>query len=131
MKKLLSIVCLFAIMAVSKAYGQSNITWSIKDDVQKEYFKVNTVFNSHVSGFKSKAEADAFILKLKKNTDVASVTVSNADVNGNANVQMVMKTTHDTRYYLGMAQTLNIEFVEVNRVKKTIQQWQADEKENK
>lgn len=131
MKKLLSLVCLSVFMLSVKAYAQSNTTWTIKDKVEKGYFKTNTVFNSHISGFSNKAQADALIQKIKAMPDVASVTTSNADANGNADVKIVMKETHNKPYYLGMAQTSGIGYIEVNGVKKTPIQWAEAAKQRK
>jgi hypothetical protein len=125
MKKLLSIVCLSLFMLSVQAYGQSNTTWTIKDNVQKGFFKTATTFNTHFSGFTNKAQADAVILKIKGYGDIASATVTNEDANGNCDVKMVMKMAHDKKYYLAFAQKIGIQYVEVNGKKKTPAEWMA------
>ncbi|MES2131783.1 MAG: hypothetical protein V4506_05490 [Bacteroidota bacterium] len=123
MKKLLSIVCLSVLMLSAKVYAQSNITWTIKDNVQKGFFKTSTTFNTHFSGFTTKAQSDVLIQKMKAFSDVASATTTNADANGNCDLKLVMKSAHEKRYYLGVAQKLGIQYVEVNGNKKTPAQW--------
>ncbi len=123
MKKLLSLVCLSLFMLSVKAYAQSNTTWTIKDNVQKGFFRTATTFNTHFSGFANKAQADALIQKIKTQPDVSAAMVSNADANGNCDVRLVMRSAHDKKHYLGMAQKLGIQYVEVNGKKKTPAQW--------
>jgi hypothetical protein len=121
MKKLLPLVCLSLFMIAAKAYGQS--IWTIKDNVQKGYFKTNTTFHTHIGGFSSKAQADAVVEKIKAIRDVSSVEVSNADANGNCDLKLIMQAAHNKKYYLGVAQKLGIQYVEVNGTKKTPAQW--------
>ena len=110
-------------MLSAKVYAQSNITWTIKDNVQKGFFKTNTSFNTHFSGFSSKAQSDDLIQKMKAFSDVASATTTNADANGNCDLKLIMKSAHEKRYYLGVAQKLGIQYIEVNGTKKTPAQW--------
>ena len=125
MKKLLPILCLSLFMLSVKAYSQSNTTWTIKDNAQKGFFKTSTTFHTHLSGFSNKAQADALIQQIQSAPDVASATVSNADANGNCDVTLVMNSTHDKKYYLGMARKFGIQYVEVNGKKKTPAEWMA------
>lgn len=114
MKKILSITCLALLMFSSKVYSQSNITWTFKDNVQKGYFKTNTILNSNFSGFTSKDEATKFCSTLKANAELASADVSNSDANGNCDIKLTFKQPHDRQYYLGMAQKLGIAYISVN-----------------
>jgi hypothetical protein len=119
MKKILSITCLAILMLTSSAYAQSNLTWTLKDKVQKGFFKSSTTLNSHFSGFTSKDEATKFCAKIKANPEVASAEVSNSDANGNCDLRLVMKQPHNKQYYVGMAQKLGVSYISVNNQKKT------------
>lgn len=130
MKKIFSITCLAVLMFSAKVYSQSTITWKVKDNIQKGYFKSHTTFNSSVNGFTSKDEANKFFTKLKSNPEVLAAEVSNADANGNCDLKLVMKQAHDKMYYVGFAQKLGVAFFEVNGKKQTPEQIIA-EKRNK
>lgn len=119
MKKILTITSLVILMLATKAYSQSNLTWTLKDNVQKGYFKTNTIINSNFSGFTSKDEATKFCAKIKANAEVASAEVSNSDASGNCDIKLTFKQTHDRLYYLGMAQKLGVAYILVNGDKKT------------
>jgi hypothetical protein len=106
-------------MLVTKAYSQSNLMWTVKDNVQKGYFKTNTTINSNFSGFTSKDEATKFCTKIKANTEVASAVVSNSDANGNCDIKLTFKQPHNKQYYVGMAQKLGVAYISVNGSKKT------------
>jgi len=126
MKKILSIACLAILMLTSGAYAQSNVTWTVKDKVQKGFFKSSTVINSHFSGFANKDEATKFCSKIKANPEVASAEVSNSDANGNCDVKLAMKQPHNKQYYVGFAQKLGVAFIDVNGQKKTPTQLMED-----
>lgn len=119
MKKFLSISCLVILLFASSTYAQSNITWTLKDKVQKGFFKSSTTLNSHFSGFTSKDEAAKFCAKFKANAEVASAEVSNSDANGNCDLRLVMKQPHNKQYYVNMAQKLGVAYISVNNQKKT------------
>lgn len=119
MKKILSITCLAVLMLATKAYAQSNLMWTVKDNVQKGYFKTNTTINSNFSGFTSKEEATKFCSKIKANTEVASADLSNYDANGNCDIKLTFKQPHNKQYYVGMAQKLGVAYISVNGSKKT------------
>lgn len=116
-------------MLSTKAYSQSNLTWKVKDDIQKGFFKTHTTFNTSFSGFTSKEEATKLISKIKSNPEVASLEVSNTDANGNCDVKLVMKNVHDKMYYVGYAQKLGIAYFEVNGKKKTPTQIAQEKRE--
>lgn len=116
-------------MLSTKAYSQSNLTWKVKDNIQKGFFKTHTTFNTSFTGFTSKEEATKLISKIKSNPEVASVETSNSDVNGNCDLKLVMKTAHDKMYYVGLAQKLGITYFEVNGNKKTPTQIAQEKRE--
>ena len=118
MKNLLNVALFCLIFSASKVIAQSNITWTIKDNLGKGVVKTMTVFNSNYSGFSNKQEAIAFCQKLKTNPEVASCDiVTNSGTN--CDVKMVMKQTHDKVYYIALAQKLNIAFINANGQAKT------------
>jgi hypothetical protein len=131
MKKILSITCFAILMATFSAHAQSNLTWTVKDNVQKGFFKTATTLNSHFSGFSSKDEATKFCDKLKTNPEVASAVVSNSDANGNCDLKLVMKQAHDKQFYLILAQKLGVSYIDVNGQKKTPEQIIADKRNKK
>ncbi len=116
-------------MLSTKAYSQSNLTWKVKDNIQKGFFKTHTTFNTSFTGFTSKEEATKLISKIKSNPEVAIVDTSNSDVNGNCDVKLVMKSVHDKMYYVGLAQKLGIAYFEVNGNKKTPAQIAQEKRE--
>jgi hypothetical protein len=120
MKKNISIAVCCLFVAIN-CFAQSNITWTIKDKLGKGAVKTTTVFNSNFSGFSSKDEVVAFNQKLKSNPEVASCEiVSN---NGtNSDMKLIMKQAHDKSYYVGLAQKLDLAFIEVNNQKQTPKQ---------
>ena len=126
MKKILSIICLTVLILSGKAYSQSNLTWTVKDKIEKGYFKTHTSFNTSFSGFTNKTEATKFFNKIKSNPDVASAEVSGADANGNCDLTLVMKQAHDKTYYVGMAQKLGVAYIEANGKKQTPEQIIAE-----
>ncbi len=126
MKKILSISCLVLSMLFSKAYSQSNLTLTIKDNVQKGFFQSATTFHTHFSGFASKPESDAFFKKVKSHIEVLSLTPANVDATGNCDAVLVMKETHNKQYYISFAQKLGVQFIEVNGDKKTPAQFNEE-----
>ncbi|MES2515241.1 MAG: hypothetical protein V4580_13905 [Bacteroidota bacterium] len=131
MKKFLSITCLAILMIATKAYSQSNLTWTVKDKVQKGFFKTSKVINSNFSGFSSKEEATTFFNKLKTDRSVLSAVVTNTDVKGNSDVVITMRETHDKSFYIGMAQKYQVNYILVNGQKKTPAQIIEDTRNKK
>lgn len=119
MKKIFSIACLAILALTTNAYSQSNLTWKVKDNIQKGFFKTHTSFNTSFTGFSSKDEANKFFAKMKSNPEVLAAEVSNVDANGNCDLKLVMKEAHEKMYYVGLAQKLGVAFFEVNGNKKT------------
>jgi hypothetical protein len=119
MKKILAITSVVILMLATKAYSQSNVTWTVKDKVQKGFFKTSKVINSNFSGFSNKEEATIFINKLKADRAVLSAEVSNTDAKGNSDVVLTFRDNHDKRFYVGMAQKYQVAYIAVNGDKKT------------
>lgn len=116
-------ICILILLVFfSKTYAQSNITWTIKDKIVKGYIKSHTSFNTSFSGFTNKSEFDKFLSKIKSNPEIASIEIKNSDANGNCDLKLVMKHTHDKIYYIGLAQKLGVSYIVFNNVKKTPQQ---------
>ncbi|MES2762999.1 MAG: hypothetical protein V4677_12375 [Bacteroidota bacterium] len=114
MKKILTITCLAILMLTGKAYSQSNLTWTVKDKVEKGFLKTATVINTNFSGFTNKDEATKFYAKIKANPEVASAEVLNSDANGNADIKLTMRQAHNKQYYIGMAQKLGVTYIQIN-----------------
>lgn len=119
MKKIFTLICLAILMIAGKAYSQSNLTWTVKDKVQKGFFKSSKVLNSNFSGFTNKEEATAFFNKLKMDRSVLSAEVINTDAKGNSDVKLTMRDTHDKKFYVGMAQKYQIAHISANGITKT------------
>ncbi len=118
-------------MLSAKAYAQSNLTWKVKDNIQKGFFKSHTTFNTSFTGFTSKDQANKFFTKMRSNPEVVSADVSNVDANGNCDLKLVMKETHDKMYYVGLAQKLGVAYFEVNGKKQTPDEIVAEKRNKK
>ena len=105
-----------------KGYSQSNITWTLKDNLAKGAIKTITVLNSNFSGLSSKENAIAFLQKFKLNPDVASCDIITNSGNS-CDVKIVMKNTHNKMYYVALAQKMGIAYIQVNGQKKTPAQF--------
>lgn len=103
----------------TKAYSQSNLTWTLNEKGEKGFFKTHTAFHSNFSGFSNKEESAKFIDKIKSNPEIASADVSNMDAKGNCDVVLNMKQPHDKVYYVALAQKLGITYIQYNGQKKT------------
>ncbi|MBK6985235.1 MAG: hypothetical protein IPH32_10990 [Bacteroidetes bacterium] len=125
MKKLLSLTVFCIIFLASSLVAQSNLTWTIKDKLEKGAIKTTTVFNSNFSGFLNKQEAIAFCQKLKTNPEVASCEIL-TNSGANCDMKLTMKQPHNKQYYIGFAQKLNVANIEVNGQKKTTTQMMQD-----
>lgn len=130
MKKILSIVCLSILIFSFKARAQSNITWTLKDDLAKGAIKTTTVLNSNFSGLSTKENAVAFVQKIKANPEVASCDIV-SNTGSSCDVKLVMKKAHDKMYYINMAQKLGVAYIQVNGQKKTPAQFIADKRNKK
>lgn len=130
MKKILSIVCLAVLMFSFKAQAQSNITWTLKDDLAKGAIKTTTVLNSNFTGLNTKENAVAFVQKIKANPEVASCDIV-SNTGTSCDVKLVMKKAHDKMYYINMAQKLGVAYIQVNGQKKTPAQFIADKRNKK
>ena len=118
MKNLLTVALFCLILSASNLFAQSNLTWTIKDQLGKGVIKTTTVFNSNFSGFLNKQEAIAFCQKLKTNPEVASCEIV-TNSGANCDMKLTMKQPHNKQYYVSLAQKLNITNIAVNGQKKT------------
>ncbi|MBK8366592.1 MAG: hypothetical protein IPL10_03990 [Bacteroidetes bacterium] len=125
MKNLLTIAIFCIIISASNLFAQSNLTWTIKDELGKGAVKTTTVFNSNFSGFLNKQEAIAFCQKLKTNPEVASCEII-ANNGTNSDMKLVMKQAHNKQYYIAFAQKQSITSISVNGQKKTTEQMLQD-----
>ncbi len=125
MKNLLTIAIFCIIISASNLFAQSNLTWTIKDELGKGAVKTTTIFNSNFSGFLNKQEAIAFCQKLKANPEVASCEII-ANNGTNSDMKLVMKQAHNKQYYIGFAQKQSITSISVNGQKKTTEQMLQD-----
>ncbi len=130
MKNLLSATLVCLIISASSLIAQSNITWTIKDKLEKGEIKSMTVFNSNLSGFSNKQEAINFCQKLKTNPEVASCDIITNN-GANCDVKLSMKQPHNKQYYIGFAQKSNIANIEVNGQKKTTAQMLQEMRDKK
>lgn len=117
-----SIATVFVILLFLTSYGQSNITWTIKDQIQKGAVKTMTVFNSNISGFVNKEDIISFCKKIKSNPEVASCNIIK-NYGSSCDIKLVMKHTHDKKYYAGFATKMGISLISINGTKKTPVQW--------
>lgn len=125
MKKILAITLFYFMCSSFNLFSQSNLTWSIKDRLEKGAIKTTTVFNSNFSGFLNKQEAIAFCQKLKTNPEVASCEII-LNSGANCDMKLTMKQTHTNVYYIGLAQKLGVTNLAVNGQTKTIEQMMKD-----
>lgn len=129
MKQIFSIICLFILAFSFNAFSQTNLTWTIKDRIEKGSIKTLTVFNSNFSGFATANEALAFCQKIKSNPEVASCEIISKSVTS-CDVRLTMKQAHDKRYYASFATRLGIANIVANGNKKTPADW-AEKKTQK
>ncbi|MCD6018333.1 MAG: hypothetical protein K0S53_1454 [Bacteroidetes bacterium] len=126
MKKLFTTVFIFLIFFSALTFGQSNVTWKLKDKGEKGFFKTKTVFHSAFYGFNNKTESNALIAKLKTDPAVASILASNVDSRGNCDMVITMKQVQGKLYYVTLAQRLHVAYMEFNNQKKTPSQILSD-----
>ncbi|MBS1637138.1 MAG: hypothetical protein JST26_14565 [Bacteroidetes bacterium] len=123
MKKILSIA-IFALMLLSgRSFAQTNLSWTIKDDIANGGLKTKTEINSAFSGFSNQNEAIAFYQKLRSNPDVASCEDLGKDANGNYNAKIKMKEMHNKQYYVALALKYGITSITANGVTKAPREW--------
>lgn len=130
MKKIFSVACLGLLLLSFRAHSQSNLTWVIKDHIEKGAIKTMTVFNSNVTGFKSAEEVNKFCQTLKANPEVASCTVVSSTANS-CNIKLAMKHAQNKAYYVGMAARAGIAFINMNGTTKTLDEIKRGNKDKK
>ncbi len=107
---------------VSGLFAQTNITWTVKDKIEKGALKTMTVFNSSFSGFTTKEETAKFYQKLKTNPEIGSCDLI-AITNNSCDLKIIMKRTHDKHYYIGLFSKIGVSNVSANGNKKTFTDW--------
>jgi hypothetical protein len=123
MKKILSIAVFAFILLATKSFGQSNITWVIKDNLGQGALKTKTEFSCAFVGFANQNEATAFYQKIRSNADVASCEDMGKDASGNYSVKITMKDTHDKKYYAAWANKLGVTNITANGETHTPREW--------
>jgi DNA integrity scanning protein DisA with diadenylate cyclase activity len=127
MKKLLSIALFALLINSSVSYAQSNLTWVIKDQMQKGAIKTMTVFNSSVTGFKSAEEVNKFCQTLKSYPEVASCTVVSSTASS-CSFKLAMKNAQNKAFYLGMAGRSGVAFISINGAVKSLDEMKRGKK---
>lgn len=108
MKKIVYTFLFTVALGVMNLMSQSNaITWTIKNKMEKGFFKTEKNFDATFSGFKSKEEAMKFADQFKTAPDVASYTVTNVS-NSACDVKFSMNDVHDKMFYVGMASKMGV-----------------------
>ncbi len=130
MKKIFSVACLALLLVSFKAHSQSNLTWIIKDHMEKGALKTMTVFNSSITGFKSTEEVNKFCQTLKANPEVASCTVISSTANS-CNIKLNMKHAQNKSYYVGLAARAGIAYINMNGTTKTLDEIKQGNKGKK
>ncbi len=127
MKKILSIAFFCLMLITFNAKSQSNLTWTINDNMPKGFFKTATVFNSTFTGFKSNAEVVKFTQNLKSNSEVANceITASSAT---SCTMKLIMKRAQDKPYYLALLAKNGVTNISANGQKKTIDELKKGKK---
>jgi hypothetical protein len=119
MKKIFITFLFCSLFIATKTVAQSNLVWTMKDKMQKGGLKTITTINSEFTGFKSEAEVAKFCSDLKANKDVQSCNVI-SKTNSTCNLQIVMKSTHDGRYYMQLASNMGVAYVVANQQRKSV-----------
>jgi hypothetical protein len=121
MKKIILLASM--IFSLSQMRSQANITWSIKEKIDKQYFKETKVFSGTYTGFKNEEEVQSFIQKMKEFQGVESCELLKRDKN-TLTIKFTMRETHIGRYYFGrFAEDLQIGNIIINQVKKKSADW--------
>lgn len=107
---------------VTGLIAQTNITWTVKDKIEKGALKTMTVFNSSFSGFTTKEETTKFYQKLKTNPEIASCDLV-VVTNNSCDLKIIMKRPHDKHYYIGLFSKIGVSNVSANGNKKTFADW--------
>ena len=122
MKKIIYTIVFSFTLYVSGLFAQSNITWTVKDKIEKGALKSMTVFNSSFSGFTSKEESAKFYQNLKTNPELASCDLINS-TNNSCDLKITMKRAHDKHYFIALFSKLGVSSVSANGNKKTFVEW--------
>lgn len=127
MKKILSIA-FFCLMLISyNAKSQSNLTWTINDNMSKGFFKTATAFNSTFTGFKSAAEVTKFCQGIKANPEVQSFDVTSSTATS-CSGKLVMKRAQNKPYYIGLMSKSGVTYISANGNKKSLDELKQGKK---
>lgn len=119
MKKIFISLLFCSLFIASKTFAQSNLVWNMKDKIEKGGIKTITTINSEFTGFKNDSEVAKFYSNLKANKDVQSCNII-SKTNSSCNIQLIMKATHDGRYYAQFAKNMGIEYLVLNQKRKSV-----------
>ncbi len=128
MKKILSVTIFCLALLSSKAYSQSNLTWTFKGQIDKGEIKKSTVVQINLNGFADQIEATNALKVLKTNAEIISCTTSNVDAKGNCDAVLTLKSAHDKSFYLGLAQKMGVDYMMANNKKKSVAELIAGKK---
>lgn len=127
MKNILSIA-LFCLMLVAfQAKSQSNLTWTVNDNVPKGFFKTATVLNSTFTGFKSAAEVTKFCQAIKANPEILSFVVTSSTTTS-CTGKLTMKRAQSKPFYLGLASKSGVSYITINGNKRSIDELKEGKK---
>lgn len=115
---------------VTKTIAQSNLTWTMKDKMEKGAIKSITTINSEFTGFKNDAEVSKFCSNLKLNKDIQSCNII-SKTNSTCNLQIVMKSAHEGRYYIQFAKNIGVEYLVFNEQRKSVNEALAKDQNKK
>lgn len=119
MKKIFISFLFCSLFIASKTFAQSNLVWNMKDKIEKGGIKNITTINSEFTGFKNDSEVAKFYSNLKANKDVLSCNII-SKTNSSCNIQLIMKATHDGRYYAQFAKNMGVEYLVLNQKRKSV-----------
>lgn len=121
MKKIFISFLFCTLFIATKTVAQSNLVWTMKDKMEKGAIKTVTTINSEFTGFKNDAEITKFCSDLKSNKDVQACNVVSKTTSA-CNLQIVMKSAHNGKYYLQLAKSIGVENIIVNQKRKNVDQ---------
>jgi hypothetical protein len=116
MKKLLALIVLVFTLTLN---AQSNLTLVISDNVQSGYFKQEK-FNWVLQGFKTSTEANDFLTKLKRDTNIKSASLTPAKANGNYDFSLSVNKISGRKYFERVLYSLGVRYAMVNGKKEDL-----------
>lgn len=116
MKKLIALLTLVISFALS---SQSNLTLIISDSVQHGYFKQEK-FDWVLQGIKSTIEANDFLTKLKRDTNIKSASLTPSKTNGNYDFSLSVNKIIGKKYFERVLYSLGVRYAMVNGKKEEL-----------